>query len=163
MRSINKVILIGRLGKDPEVRYLDNNVPLAKFSVATGETYTDKKTNEKREQTEWHNVILWYGLAEVAEKYLKKGNLVYIEGKLTHRSYEGKDGQMRYTTEIVGRDLVMLESRGDSNYVPPSPPPQYGNTSSNANDPSTTATGEDETPAATDSGAATDPEDDLPF
>ena len=165
MRSINKVILIGRLGKDPEVHYLDNNVPLAKFTLATGETYVDRNTNEKREETQWHNVILWRGLAEVAEKYLKKGKLIYLEGKLTHRSYEGPDGQMRYFTEVVGRDLVMLESRSESNYVPPPVPPQYANTNSNSNNPSATATGEDNTQAApaTDSGAATDPEDDLPF
>lgn len=114
--SINKVILIGNLGKDPEVRYLENGVSVAKFPLATSETYTDKNTQEKREITEWHNVVLWRGLAKVAETYLKKGMKVYIEGKLKNRSWQDENQQMRYATDIVADQMVMLsrnENAGD--------------------------------------------------
>ncbi len=107
MTGVNKVILIGRLGKDPEVRHLESGVTVANFSLATSETYNDRNTGEKREQTEWHNVVLWRGLAEIAEKYVKKGNMIYVEGKLKTRSWE-KDGITRYTTEIVGDNMTML-------------------------------------------------------
>ena len=160
MRNVNKVILIGHLGKDPEIHYLDNNIPLAKFTLATGETYMDRKTNERREETQWHNIILWRGLAEVAEKYLKKGRLVYIEGKLTHRRFEGKDGQMRYITEVVGRDMVMLESRSDSNYTSPPVPPQYTNVNLDS-DKTASSAAKDET--NTEIKKTDDEEDDLPF
>ena len=101
MSGVNKVILVGRLGKDPEVRHLENGATVANFSMATSETYKDRQTGERREQTEWHNVVLWRGLAEVAEKYVKKGDMIYVEGKLRTRSWE-KDGVTRYTTEVVG-------------------------------------------------------------
>lgn len=107
MSGVNKVILVGRLGKDPEVRHLENGTTVANFSMATSETYKDRQTGERREQTEWHNVVLWRGLAEVAEKYVKKGDMIYIEGKLRTRSWE-KDGVTRYTTEIVGDNMTML-------------------------------------------------------
>ncbi|ADR22568.1 hypothetical protein MATR_35860 [Marivirga tractuosa] len=107
MQGVNKVILIGNLGKDPEVRHLDNGASVANFSIATTETYKDRNSGERVDQTEWHNIVLWRGLAEVAEKYLKKGDSVYIEGKLRTRSWE-KDGVTRYTTEVVGDQLTML-------------------------------------------------------
>lgn len=111
MSGVNKVILIGRLGKDPEVRNLENGVTVANFSMATTETYKDRTTGERKEITEWHNIVLWRGLADVAAKYLHKGDLVYIEGKLRTRSWE-KDGVTRYTTEIVGDNMNMLGSKG---------------------------------------------------
>lgn len=138
MAGINKVIIVGRLGKDPEIRHLENGVAVASFSVATSESYKDKTTGEKKEQTEWHNVVLWRGLAEVAEKYLKKGDLTYIEGKLRTRSWE-KDGVTRYTTEIVGDNMTMLSSNSgggsQGGYTPP-PPAESEPIRSSAADPS---------------------------
>jgi single-strand DNA-binding protein len=111
MSGVNKVILIGRLGKDPEVRSLESGVPVANFTMATSETYKDRNTGEKKEITEWHNIVLWRGLADVAAKYLHKGDLVYIEGKLKTRSWE-KEGVTRYTTEVVADNMTMLGNRG---------------------------------------------------
>lgn len=111
MSGVNKVILVGRLGKDPEVRNFDNGGIVANFTVATSETYKDRTTGERKENTEWHNVVLWRGLAEVAQKYLHKGDLVYIEGKLRTRSWE-KDGVTRYTTEVLADNMTMLSTRG---------------------------------------------------
>ncbi len=110
MSGVNKVILVGRLGKDPEVRNLENGATVANFTMATSESYKDKVTNEKKEITDWHNIVLWRGLAEIAQKYLHKGDLVYIEGKLRTRSWE-KEGVTRYTTEILGDNMTMLSSR----------------------------------------------------
>jgi single-strand DNA-binding protein len=110
MSGVNKVILIGRLGKDPEVRNLDNGAVVANFSIATSESYKDRTTGEKKEITEWHNIVLWRGLAEIAQKYLRKGDMVYIEGKLRTRSWE-KDGVTRYTTEIVADNMTMLSPK----------------------------------------------------
>lgn len=107
MASVNKVILIGNLGKDPEVRHLEGGVTRVTFSLATSESYKDKNGN-KVEHTEWHNIILWRGIAEVAEKYLKKGSLVYIEGRIKTRTWDDKDGNKRYTTEIVAENLSLL-------------------------------------------------------
>ena len=107
MAGVNKVILIGNLGKDPEVRYLDSGVAVANFSLATTESYKNKE-GERVSQTEWHNVVLWRGLAEVAEKWLKKGSSVYIEGKIRNRKWEDKDGNTRYTTEILADNMTML-------------------------------------------------------
>ncbi len=111
MSGVNKAIIVGRLGKEPEVRHLENGASVANFPVATSEVYKDRTTGERKEQTEWHNVVLWRGLADVAEKYLKKGDMVYIEGKLRTRSWE-KDGVTRYTTEIVGDNMTMLGNSG---------------------------------------------------
>lgn len=113
MSGVNKVILVGRLGKDPEVRHLESGAAVANFSLATSETYKDRNSGERVEQTEWHNVVLWRGLAEVAEKYLNKGDMVYIEGKLRTRSWE-RDGVTRYTTEVVGDNMTMLSPKGSS-------------------------------------------------
>jgi single-strand DNA-binding protein len=110
MSGVNKVILIGRLGKDPEVRNLDNGAVVANFSIATSESYKDRTTGEKKEVTEWHNIVLWRGLAEIAQKYLHKGDQVFIEGKLRTRSWE-KDGVTRYTTEVVADNMTMLSPK----------------------------------------------------
>ena len=112
--SVNKVILIGNLGKDPEVRHLENGAAVANFSIATSENYKDRKTGEKVSQTEWHNIVAWRGLAEIAEKYLKKGAKVYIEGKLKTRTWQDKDGNNRYSTEVITDNLTMLGSTVDS-------------------------------------------------
>lgn len=109
---VNKVMLIGNVGKDPEVRYLDNNVARASFSLATSETYKNKN-GEKVTQTEWHNVVIWRGLAEVVEKYVKKGARLFIEGRLRYRSYEDKDGVKKYFTEIQGDVMQMLDRKSD--------------------------------------------------
>lgn len=111
MAGINKVILVGHLGKDPEVRHLDNNVSVASFPLATSETYN--KDGKKVEQTEWHNIVMWRGLADIAAKFLHKGKLVYIEGKLRTRHYEDKEGVKRYTTEIVADNFTMLGRKSD--------------------------------------------------
>ena len=107
---INKVILIGNLGRDPEVRHLESGSVVAKFPVATNESYKDK-AGEWQTLTEWHNIIAWRALAERAERSLRKGSLVYIEGKLTHRKYQDQDGNDRYTTEVVANTFRMLEKR----------------------------------------------------
>lgn len=107
MASLNRVCLIGNLGKDPEIRSIPSGSKVASFSIATTESYTGKDGN-KQDKTEWHNIVLWRGLADIAEKYLRKGSQVYIEGKLQTRSWDDKDGQKRYITEIVAENLVML-------------------------------------------------------
>tara|TARA_B100000902_G_scaffold204089_1_gene194597 strand:+ start:1187 stop:1585 length:399 start_codon:yes stop_codon:yes gene_type:complete len=107
MAGVNKVILVGNLGKDPEVRYLDSGVAVANFSLATTENYKNKQ-GERVSQTEWHNIVLWRGLAEVAEKYLKKGSSIYVEGKIKTRKWEDKEGVTRYSTEILGDNMTML-------------------------------------------------------
>jgi single-strand DNA-binding protein len=111
MSGINKVILVGHLGKDPEVRHLEGGVSVASFPLATSETYN--KDGRKIEQTEWHNIVMWRGLADVASKYLQKGKLVYIEGKLRTRSFEDKEGIKKYTTEIVAENFTMLGRKSD--------------------------------------------------
>jgi single-strand DNA-binding protein len=115
--SVNKVILIGNLGKDPEVRHLENGASVANFSIATSETYTDKTTGEKREVTDWHNIVLWRGLATIAEKYLKKGMKVYVEGKLKTRSWNDENNQTRYTTEVVADQMTMLSRAENSGQI----------------------------------------------
>ena len=119
--SINKVILVGNVGKDPEVRYLESGVAVANFPFATSETYKNKN-GEKVTSTEWHNIVLWRGLAEVAEKYVKKGSQLYIEGRIKTRAWDDKEGNKRYTTEIVGDNMQMLGKKGDSG--PETTPPE---------------------------------------
>lgn len=106
--TVNKVILIGNLGKDPEIRRLENGTMVATFSIATSEVYTDKVTGVKKEITDWHDVVVWRGLAEVAEKYVKKGYKVYIEGKLKKRTWQDKEGNTRYTVEVIADELNIL-------------------------------------------------------
>lgn len=116
--SVNKVILVGNVGKDPEVRHLDTGVAVANFPLATSETYT-AKNGEKVTTTEWHNIVLWRGLAEVAEKYVTKGRQLYIEGRIRTRNYDDKDGVKRYVTEIYGDVMQLLGSKeGQSSGAP---------------------------------------------
>lgn len=129
MAGINKVILIGNLGKDPEIRSLDNGVKVASFSLATTESFKNKE-GQKIDQTEWHNIVMWRGLAEIAEKFLKKGSQIYLEGKIRTRSWDDKEGNKRYTTEIIADTFTMLgakredtsSSANNSNPVEPSAP-----------------------------------------
>lgn len=111
-RGVNKVILIGNLGRDPEIRYMPNGGAVANLALATSEVWKDKNTGEQQEKTEWHRVVLFRRLAEIAGEYLKKGSKVYIEGKLQTRKWQDNQGQDRYTTEIIGNELQMLDSRG---------------------------------------------------
>ena len=110
MAGINKVILVGNLGKDPEVRHLEGGSSVANFTLATNEYYRDKQ-GTRIERTEWHNIAAWRGLAEMAEKYLKKGQQVYVEGKIRTRQYQDKDNQTRYITEIIADEITMLGGR----------------------------------------------------
>jgi len=126
MSGINKVILVGHLGKDPEVRHLDGGVTVASFPLATSETYN--KDGKRVEQTEWHNIVLWRGLAEVASKYLQKGKLVYIEGKLRTRSFEDKEKVKKYVTEIVAENFTMLGRKSDFKQSPTAPTHQSSET-----------------------------------
>lgn len=118
--SINKAILVGNVGNDPEVRYLDSGTPVANFRLATSENYTNKN-GERVSQTEWHSIVVWRGLAEVVEKYVKKGSQLYIEGRIRTRSWDDRDGNKRYTTEIVADNLQMLGKRGEGNEANPAP------------------------------------------
>ncbi len=164
---INKVTLVGRLGADPEIRTLEGGAMVARFGLATSDSYKDR-AGEWQEQTEWHDVILWRNLAERAQKYLKKGSLVYIEGKLTHRKWQDKDGNPRKTTEVVGSYFRMLSSRsdegGNSNYIPREEPAA----TMSAPPPRNTSPAAGNTAAASnsfedDGGFPADPGEDLPF
>lgn len=155
MAGVNKVILVGNLGADPEVRHLQNGASVANFRIATSETYRDKQTGERRELTEWHNVVAWRGLAEITEKFLRKGSKVYVEGKLRTRQWQDKDGNQRFTTEIQADEMTMLdrasgEQRPALAPQPPTDRAPYAAQSSAA--PAPTA------PAATENEM-----DDLPF
>jgi len=119
MAGINKVILVGRLGRDPEVRYTPNGVPVANFSIATSEEWKDKDTGEKRERTEWHRIEAWRRLGEICGEYLHKGKQVYIEGKLQTDAWEDRDGNKRYTTKIVAQSMQMLDSAGKGGSAEP--------------------------------------------
>jgi single-strand DNA-binding protein len=133
-RGVNKVILVGNLGQDPEVRYMPNGNAVANVSIATSETWKDKSSGEQQERTEWHRVVFFRRLAEIVGEYLKKGSKIYVEGRLQTRKWQDKNGQDRYTTEIVADQMQMLDSRGggsadfDNRGAAPSnsapPPPQ---------------------------------------
>jgi single-strand DNA-binding protein len=138
------VMLIGNLGKDPDVQYLEGNIAVAKFSLATTETFKDR-TGKLISQTEWHTVVLWRGLAELAQKYLHKGSLVYIEGRLRTRSWEDKDGNKKFATEIVGDNLIMLDKKIEGSHS--TLPAQEGLEGLNGND----------------SASVGEPSPDLPF
>jgi len=116
MRGVNKVILVGTLGRDPETKTFPNGGSLTQFSIATSESWIDKNTGERKEHTEWHRIVASNRLGEIAQQYLKKGSKVYIEGKLKTRQWTDQNGQERYTTEISANELQMLDSKGDSNY-----------------------------------------------
>lgn len=110
MRGLNRVTLIGNLGQDPELRKLEGNISVAKLSMATSEAYKDEN-GQTQTHTEWHTVILWRNMAEMAEKYLKKGSLICIEGKLRTRNYDAKNGEKRYVTEVIGENILMLDKK----------------------------------------------------
>jgi single-strand DNA-binding protein len=110
MKGLNKVLLLGNLGKDPEVSTLENNIKVAKFTLATSESYRDD-SGKIHTHTEWHTVILWRALADFAEKYLRKGSSIHLEGKIRTRSYEDKQGAKRYVTEIIGDDIILLDKK----------------------------------------------------
>ncbi len=119
MAGINKVILIGRLGSDPEVRYTPSGVAVANFNIATSEEWKDKDSGEKKERTEWHRIVAWRRLGEICGEYLSKGKQVYIEGRLQTRDWEDRDGNKRYTTEIVATDVQFLGARDSSESARP--------------------------------------------
>lgn len=129
MASVNKTTLVGNLGADPEIRYMPDGTATATLAIATTDAWKDRTTGEKKEKTEWHRVVFFKGLAEIAEKYLKKGSQIYVEGKLRTRKWTDKDGIDRYTTEIVGREMQMLGKKA-ANEVPNAPradvPPTAG-------------------------------------
>ncbi len=120
-RGVNKVILIGNLGQDPEVRFLPSGNPVANLRLATTDTWMDKQSGQRQERTEWHTLVMFNKLAEIGQQYLKKGSKIYIEGRLQTRKWQGQDGQDRYSTEIVVNDMQMLDSRGGGDI------PQSGN------------------------------------
>ena len=146
--SVNKVILIGNLGKDPEIKRLENGTVIANFPLATSETYTDRATGARRDITDWHNIVLWRNLAEIAEKYARKGMKVYIEGKLKTRSWTDANGLQRYITEVVGDEMTLLTPRSESN-----------NQNFNANSPYPVEPDNPQQPMNIDE----DENDDLPF
>lgn len=111
-RGVNKVILIGNLGQDPEVRFLPSGAPVANLRLATTDTWMDKQSGQRQERTEWHTLVMFNKLAEIGQQYLKKGSKIYVEGRLQTRKWQGQDGQDRYSTEIVVNDMQMLDSRG---------------------------------------------------
>ncbi|NYS61743.1 single-stranded DNA-binding protein [Vreelandella salicampi] len=115
-RGINKVILIGNLGQDPEVRFTPSGTAVANLNLATTDTWTDRQSGQRQERTEWHRIVLFNKTAEIAQQYLKKGSKVYIEGRLQTRKWQDQNGQDRFTTEIVGNDMQMLDSRGGGDF-----------------------------------------------
>lgn len=146
MNGVNKVILIGNLGKDPEVRYLEGGIAVAKFPLATSESFNDRATGERKSQTEWHNIVMWRGNAETAEKFLKKGDRLYVEGKLRNRSWNDQNGIKKYITEIVCDNFTMLGSASKAGeHAPGSQPLEQSN------------------PAADPVLPSSGPADDLPF
>lgn len=140
--SVNRVILVGNLGQDPELKYTPSGVAVTSVSLATNEMWKDKDGN-RQERTEWHRVVMWQRLAEIVGEYLKKGSKIYVEGRLQTRSWEDKDGQKRYMTEVVAENMTMLDSKGGDSGGSSSAPPQM------------------ESPPASDADVVE--EDDLPF
>lgn len=151
--AINKVILVGNVGKDPEVHYIESNVAVARFPFATSETYRSKD-GEKITTTEWHNIVLWRGLAEVADKFVKKGSQLYIEGKIRTRSYDDREGNKKYITEIIGDNMQLLGKKDDT-------ASQKGS-SFNSSPETRTSEKSDQTPGEP-VNQSTDEPDDLPF
>jgi len=147
MRGFNKAIVMGNLGKDPELRYTNSGVPVANFSVATSESWTNKQTQNREERTEWHNIVVWGKMGENCAEYLKKGRQVLVEGRIQTRSWDDKEGKKRYTTEIVANNVQFLGTRGAS----PSGPADEA------------SPGDVTPPEPPKSGGAFDADDDIPF
>ena len=152
-RGINKVILVGNLGKDPETRYMPSGKAVTNFSIATSESWKDKQTGEQKEQTEWHNIVMYDRLAEIAAEYLRKGSQVYVEGRLRTRKWQDKEGRDRYTTEIIANEMQMLGGRGGGGAGTESRSEPRG-------EPRAAAA---ERPAPASSGGGSDFDDDIPF
>jgi single-strand DNA-binding protein len=180
-RGVNKVILVGNLGADPETRYMPSGGSVTNINIATTENWNDRQTGERQERTEWHRVVFFNKLAEIAAQYLRKGSQVYVEGSIRTRKWQGNDGQDRYTTEIVANEMQMLGSRGDgSGYQNGSsagrgghnqsagdpgwgaPPPDRSQQQSNYNAPPPPAQSDRPAPPA-NSAASGDFDDDIPF
>ena len=162
IRGVNKVILVGNLGADPDVRYTQNSTPIANLSIATSESWKDKATGEPREQTEWHRCVAYRRLAEIAGEYLKKGSKVYVEGRLQTRKWTGQDNVERYTTEVVINEMQMLDGNGGSqaNNSQPTPAPQQQRSGLGTNMPDNGSRGPDWRGPAPESNFD---DDDLPF
>jgi single-strand DNA-binding protein len=144
MASLNKVMIIGRLGHDPELRYTQSNTAVCNFRVATDESWTDRQSGERKESTEWHRIVVWGRQAETCDRYLSKGRMVFVDGSLRTREWEDRDGNRRWTTEIVARRVLFLDSRGDN----------------------ARAGGSEEPPPPSDADAGFDPsfsDDEIPF
>lgn len=160
MASVNKVILVGHLGKDPETRYMPNGDAITNATLATSESWKDKQTGEKKEQTEWHRLVFYRKLAEIAGQYLRKGSLIYIEGSLKTRKWQDKDGQDRYTTEITVNEMTMLGGRGDAGGGQSSGEPQQRQQQQR---PQGNSGGQQQRQSAPQSRGFDDFEDDIPF
>lgn len=149
-RGVNKVILVGNLGRDPEIRYSANGQAIANVNIATSESWKDKNTGEKQEKTEWHRIVFFGRLAEIAGEYLKKGSQIYVEGRLQTRKWQDKEGKDRYTTEIVANEMQMLGSRGGSG----GPSDSFNQDTGSTNAPAT---------SSASTGGGDDFDDDIPF
>lgn len=158
-RGINKVILVGHLGRDPEIRYTQSGDPIANLNVATSESWRDRNTGETRENTEWHRVVMFRGLAKVAEDWLRKGQQVYIEGRLQTRKWQDQNGQDRWSTEIVANEMQMLGGRGGSGGGPGESERQTAPSRPASGPPADTQGGGGQQPG----GAFDDFDDDIPF
>jgi single-strand DNA-binding protein len=165
--SVNKVILVGHLGNDPDVRTIPTGANVANVSIATNESWTDKQTGSKQERTEWHRVVFWGSLANIVQQYLRKGSLVYIEGRLQTRKWQDQNGVDRYTTEIVARDLQMLGGRNDNNqanYGAPANTVNYGAPANPAyNNPAPMGQAPMAQPQPTPPPVSKDYDEDIPF
>ncbi len=153
-KSVNKVILLGNLGKDPEIRSFENGTSKASFTLATTDSYQNKATGETINQTEWHNVIAWRGLADIVGKYIKKGDKVYVEGKLKSRSWNDQDGNTKYITEIEADNIIMMSRNGEQSNTSSINTPSYISQAQSS---------DTSTPVSSNSQAAVEEDDDLPF
>lgn len=170
-RGINKAILIGNLGADPETRYTASGTAVTNISVATSDSWRDKSSGEMQERTEWHKVVFFARLAEVAGEYLRKGSKVYVEGRIQTRKWQGQDGQDRYTTEIVGNEMQMLDSKGGGGSAPfggggqqrQQPPGNQGQQSQQGQGGGQPQYQQPQSQPAGDPGFDDDLDDDIPF
>lgn len=153
-KSVNKVILLGNLGKDPEIRSFENGTSKASFTLATTDSYQNKATGETINQTEWHNVIAWRGLADIVGKYIKKGDKVYVEGKLKSRSWNDQDGNTKYITEIEADNIIMMSRNGEQSNTSSINTPSYISQAQSS---------DTSTPVSSNSQTAVEEDDDLPF
>lgn len=158
MSSVNKVLLVGHLGRDPETRYMPNGDAVTTVSLATSESWKDRNSGERQEKTEWHRVTFYRRLAEIAGEYLKKGSMVFVEGRLETRKWTDKEGKDRYSTEIIASEMKMLGSRAGSGA-----PPHEGSDEGGGGRPAAKAAAGGAKPSAKGSGGIADMDDDIPF